>query len=211
MKTIVAILLFAAGIFSQPMPQVEREFRAVWIATVDNIDFPTKRGLSVEEQQAELIANLELAKKLRLNAVVFQVRPACDAVYRSEIEPWSEYLTGQMGKGQSFDPLAFLVYEAHKRGILVHAWFNPYRAYHPSGKTISENHISKQKPEIVRNYGRYMWLDPTEPEAKAYSLSVVLDVVRRYDIDGVHFDDYFYPYAEKDSEGKNIEFPDGKN
>ncbi len=211
MKTIVAILLFVAGIFSQPMPKVEREFRAVWIATVDNIDFPTKRGLSVEEQKAELIANLELAKKLRLNAVVFQVRPACDAVYRSEIEPWSEYLTGQMGKGQSFDPLAFLVYEAHKRGILVHAWFNPYRAYHPSGKTISEHHVSKRKPEIVRNYGRYMWLDPTEPEAKAYSLSVVLDVVRRYDIDGVHFDDYFYPYAEKDSEGKNIEFPDGKN
>jgi len=116
-----------------------------------------------------------------------------------------------MGKAQTFDPLAFLVAEAHKKGILVHAWFNPYRALHPAGKTISNGHVSQTKPAIVRQYGRYMWLDPTEPEAKKHSLNVILDVVRRYDIDGVHFDDYFYPYAEKDEAGKDIEFPDTAN
>ncbi len=122
---------------SEQPPSPEREFRAAWIATVDNIDFPSKKGLPPEEQKRELLAALELAKKLRLNALIFQVRPMTDAVYRSELEPWSEFLTGEMGKPQSFDPLEFLVAEAHKRGILVHAWFNPYRSYHPSAKTIS--------------------------------------------------------------------------
>ncbi|MFL6468055.1 MAG: glycoside hydrolase family 10 protein [Pyrinomonadaceae bacterium] len=211
MRTIIAVFLLTTVFSAQPLPKVEREFRAAWIATVDNIDFPTKRTLSVAEQKAELIGSLELAKSLRLNAIIFQVRPACDAVYKSEIEPWSEYLTGQMGRPQSFDPLEFVVAEAHKRGILVHAWFNPYRALHPSAKTISENHISKRRPEIVRTYGKHLWLDPTEPEAQKYSLRVVLDVVRRYDIDGVHFDDYFYPYIEKDAAGSDIPFPDDKN
>ncbi len=192
-------------------PKPEREFRAAWIATVDNIDFPSKKGLSAENQKQELIAALELAKKLRLNALIFQVRPMTDAVYRSELEPWSEFLTGEMGKAQSFDPLEFLVAEAHKRGILVHAWFNPYRAYHPSAKTMSEKHISKTHPEMVRQYGKYMWLDPTDAAGQAYSLKVITDVVRRYDIDGVHFDDYFYPYIEKDAAGNDIPFPDDKN
>lgn len=134
-----------------------------------------------------------------------------DAVYRSNLEPWSEFLTGEMGKAQNFDPLEFLVAEAHKRGILVHAWFNPYRVYHPAAKTVSANHISRTRPEIVRQYGRYLWLDPTEPDAQKHSLEVIKDVVRRYDIDGVHFDDYFYPYAEKDAAGNKIDFPDEKN
>lgn len=211
MKTIFIIAIFSSVLFGQSLPKVEREFRAAWIATVDNIDFPTKKTFSIDEQKAELIAALDLAKRLRLNAVIFQVRPATDALYESKLEPWSEYLTGQMGKGQAFDPLAFIVDEAHKRGILVHAWFNPYRSYHPSAKTMSDGHISKTNPSIVRQYGRYMWLDPTEPEAKKHSLNVITDVVRRYDIDGVHFDDYFYPYAEKDAAGNNIDFPDNAN
>lgn len=193
------------------MPSPEREFRAAWIATVDNIDFPSRKGLSAEGQKQELLASLELAKKLRLNAVIFQVRPMTDAVYRSELEPWSEFLTGEMGKSQAFDPLEFLVAEAHKRGILVHAWFNPYRAYHPAAKTISDKHVSKTQPEIVRQYGRYMWLDPTEPAGQEHSLKIIKDVVRRYEIDGVHFDDYFYPYAEKDAAGNEIDFPDQAN
>ena len=196
---------------AQPMPKPDREFRAVWIATVDNIDFPTEKTLSIEQQKAELVRSLELAKSLKLNAVIFQVRPQCDAVYKSEIEPWSEFLTGEMGKSQAFDPLEFLVAEAHKRGILVHAWFNPYRALHPAAKTLSENHISKRHPEWVRKYGKYLWLDPSEAEVRKYSLSVVMDVVRRYDVDGVHFDDYFYPYPEKDANGAKIEFPDDAN
>ena len=203
---LAAIVVFSAAVFAQPEPN--REFRAVWIATVDNIDFPSKKTLSISEQKAEILRDLDLARNLGFNAVVFQVRPQCDAMYKSTIEPWSEYLTGEMGKPQDFDPLEFIVREAHARGILVHAWFNPYRALHPSAKTVSPDHISKRRPDLVRKYGRYMWLDPTEPEVQQYSLSVVLDVVKRYDIDGVHFDDYFYPYKEKDTDGKEIEFPD---
>ncbi|MBP6002639.1 MAG: family 10 glycosylhydrolase [Pyrinomonadaceae bacterium] len=211
MKLVLLIMLFAVCALAQPMPPIVREFRAVWVATVDNIDFPTSKGLSAEKQKAELTAILDLAQKLRLNAVVFQVRPMTDAVYRSNLEPWSEFLTGQMGKAQDFDPLEFLVAEAHRRGILVHAWFNPYRAYHPAAKTMSDEHVSKTQPSIVRQYGRYMWLDPTDEAAKRHSLNVIKDVVRRYDIDGVHFDDYFYPYAEKDAAGSRIEFPDDAN
>jgi uncharacterized lipoprotein YddW (UPF0748 family) len=196
---------------NEALPQVEREFRAVWIATVDNIDFPSKKGLPTNEQKQELLDILDLAKSLRLNAVIFQVRPMADAVYKPGLEPWSEFLTGQMGRGQDFDPLEFLIAEAHKRGILVHAWFNPYRAYHPAAKTISADHISKLHPEFVRDYGRYMWIDPTDPGGKAWTLKVIADVVRRYDIDGVHFDDYFYPYKEKDASGNDIDFPDDKN
>ena len=206
-----SILVFVISVNGENLPEPEREFRAVWIATVSNIDFPTKKTLTIEEQKAELLQNLKLAESLKLNAVVFQVRPMCDAVYKSDIEPWSEYLTGEMGKSQNFDPLEFLLVEAHKRGILVHAWFNPYRAYHPSAKTVSENHISKRRPDLVRKYGKYLWLDPTDREVQDYSVRVITDVVRRYDVDGVHFDDYFYPYAEKDANGNKIEFPDEKN
>jgi uncharacterized lipoprotein YddW (UPF0748 family) len=116
-----------------------------------------------------------------------------------------------MGVAQAFDPLEFIVAEAHKRGILVHAWFNPYRALHPAAKTVSENHISKRRPDLIRKYGRYLWLDPSDKEVQDYSLSVIADVVKRYDVDGVHFDDYFYPYAEKDASGAKIEFPDDAN
>jgi len=212
MKPLLALtlLLLPLSLVGQ-RPTVEREFRAVWIATVDNVDFPSKKGLPVEDQKAEIIRDLELAKSLKLNAVVFQVRPMTDAVYRSKLEPWSEFLTGEMGKPQDFDPFEFLVAEAHKRGILVHAWFNPYRAYHHVAKTMSDQHVSKTKPDIVRQYGRYMWLDPTSPGARQHSLDVIADVVRRYDVDGVHFDDYFYPYKEKDAAGNLMEFPDGAN
>lgn len=205
------ILSLTTLLFAQRLPEPEREFRAAWIATVDNIDFPSKRTLTIDKQKAELVRDLDLANRLNLNAVIFQVRPMADALYSSRLEPWSEYLTSEMGKPQAFDPLEFIVAEAHKRGILVHAWFNPYRAYHPSAKTISENHISKKRPDLVAKYGKYLWLDPTDPEASKHSLNVILDVVKRYDIDGVHFDDYFYPYIEKDSNGNDIDFPDDRN
>lgn len=191
-------------------PKPEREFRAAWIATVSNIDWPSKRGLSTDEQKAELIAILDRAAALKLNAIIFQVRPACDAMYASTIEPWSEYLTGTMGQAPApfYDPLAFVVAEAHKRGLELHAWFNPYRALHPSSKSpISANHISKTRPHLVKKYGRHLWLDPGEKDVQDYSLSVVMDVVKRYDIDGVHFDDYFYPYRESEG-GKELDFPD---
>lgn len=211
MKVAILLALLATVVTAQPPAEVAREFRAAWVATVDNIDFPTKEGLTAEEQKREILSIIELSKRLRLNALIFQVRPMTDAFYRSKLEPWSEFLTGEMGRPQDFDPLEFLVAEAHKRGILVHAWFNPYRAFHPAAKTISDDHISKTRPDIVRQYGRYMWLDPTEPAAREHSLRVIKDVVRGYDIDGVHFDDYFYPYIEKDAGGNDIPFPDDKN
>jgi len=192
---------------AQP-PALDREFRGVWVATVANIDWPSKPGLSTAQQKAELISLLNHAAQLKLNAVIFQVRPACDAMYDSKIEPWSEYLTGVMGKPPQpfYDPLAFAIEEAHKRGMELHAWFNPYRALHKSHTgTISRNHISKTHPELVRSYGEYLWLDPGEREVQDYSLRVVMDVVKHYDIDGVQFDDYFYPYPD----AANRDFPDG--
>lgn len=184
-------------------PSVPREFRGAWIATVANIDWPSRPGLTSAQQQAELIGLLDRAKAMRLNAVILQVRPACDALYASPYEPWSEYLTGRMGKAPEpyYDPLAFAVEQAHARGLELHAWFNPYRArmLPEDGRAASPaapTHVSVQHPEWVRTYGRYLWLDPGEPAVLAYSLKVILDVVQRYDIDAVHMDDYFYPYRE---------------
>jgi uncharacterized lipoprotein YddW (UPF0748 family) len=165
----------------------------------------------VERQKAELVAMLDQAASLGLNAVILQVRPAADALYASELEPWSEYLTGEMGRAPEpfYDPLEFAVREAHRRGLELHAWFNPYRARHPSARSsIAESHISRERPELVRVYGRHLWMDPGEPAVQDHSVAVILDVVRRYDIDGVHLDDYFYPYKETDLRGDTIEFPD---
>lgn len=177
-------------------PSVAREFRGLWIATVANIDWPSRKGLTTDAQKAELIAIFDRASELKLNAVILQVRPQSDALYASKIEPWSEFLTGTMGKAPSpfYDPLEFAVTEAHRRGLELHAWFNPYRALHKAhAGEIASNHISRTRPELVKHYGQYLWLDPGERDVQQYSLKVVLDVVNRYDIDGVHFDDYFYP------------------
>lgn len=198
----------AAG---EELPEVSREFRAAWIATVANIDWPSEPGLPVEEQQAELRAMLDRAAALNLNAVIFQVRPAADALYDSRYEPWSEFLTGEMGKAPEpyYDPLEFAIEEAHKRGLELHAWFNPYRALHPAAESeISGDHISETQPEIVREYGTHLWLDPGEPEAHAHTLNVILDVVERYDVDGIHFDDYFYPYGDY---ADGADFPDDES
>jgi uncharacterized lipoprotein YddW (UPF0748 family) len=188
-----------------------REMRAVWVATVANIDWPSTNGLSTAEQKAELFAILDRAADLKLNTVILQVRPSCDALYASPYEPWSEYLTGTMGKAPKpfYDPLAFAVEEAHKRGLELHAWFNPYRARHSGAKSAPPStHISRAHPELVRHYGQSLWLDPGEKAVQDYSLKVLMDVVQRYDIDGIHLDDYFYPYKEKDASGRELDFPD---
>src|SRR5436190_4644326 len=138
-------------------PALPREFRGLWSATVGNIDWPSKPGLSTAQQKAELISILDHAAKLKLNAVIFQVRPACDALYPSKLEPWSEYLTGTMGKAPEpyYDPLAFAIEQAHKRGLELHAWFNPYRARHLQARSpVSANHISRTHPDWVRHYGK---------------------------------------------------------
>jgi uncharacterized lipoprotein YddW (UPF0748 family) len=193
-------------------PPVPREFRGVWVAAVANIDWPSRPGLSTWEQQRELRAILDRAVALHLNAVILHVRPAADALYPSTREPWSEYLTGQQGVGPepAWDPLATAVREAHARGLELHAWFNPYRAFHPSAKTTDTalTHLSRTRPSLVRRYGTHLWMDPGDPAVRRHSVGVVLDVVRRYDVDGVHIDDYFYPYKERDAAGKLIDFPD---
>jgi uncharacterized lipoprotein YddW (UPF0748 family) len=195
----------------EAIPPLRREFRAVWVATVANIDWPSKRTLTTDEQKTELTKLLDKAQELNLNAIILQVRPQCDALYQSLLEPWAEYLTGQQGIAPSpfYDPLEFAVAEAHKRGLELHAWFNPYRASHPSAtKPPAASHISVRRPDLAKQYGRYIWLDPGEAEVQTYVLSVILDVVQRYDIDGVHFDDYFYPYIERDANNNVIPFPD---
>jgi len=189
-------------------PAVPREFRGAWITCVaSNADWPSQPGLTVAQQKAELISLLERAAQLKLNAVFLQVRPACDAMYSSGIEPWSEYLTGTQGKAPEpfYDPLAFAITEAHKRGLELHAWFNPFRALLADTKSpVALNHISRTHPELIRHYGKQIWLDPGEPSVRQYVLRVVMDVVKRYDVDGVQFDDYFYPYYNKDAG----DFPD---
>ena len=210
--TALALPLFAQMARAQEdPPPVSREFRAIWVATVANIDWPSKPGLNAWEQQGELIALLNKAVQLNMNAVILQVRPATDALYASKLEPWSEFLTAQMGRPPEpmYDPLEFAIDEAHKRGLELHAWFNPYRSHHPAGKSkISSNHLSVAKPDLVRTYGRHLWLDPGDSAVRRHSVQVMLDVVKRYDVDGIHIDDYFYPYKERDSAGVIIDFPD---
>ncbi|RFP12907.1 MULTISPECIES: glycoside hydrolase family 10 protein [unclassified Duganella] len=178
-------------------PPAPREFRAAWVSTVANIDWPSRSNLTMAKQQAEALAILDRAQALNLNAIVLQVRPSADAIYPSELEPWSEFLTGQQGRAPAtaWDPLQFWIEQAHARGLELHAWFNPYRARHATAKSpLARNHIGSTNPDVVKSYGRYLWMDPGEAAASQHTLDVVLDVVRRYDIDGVHIDDYFYPY-----------------
>ncbi len=195
-------------------PPAPREFRGVWVASVANIDWPSKRGLSTVEQQRELLNLLDRAVALNLNAVLLQVRPAADALYASKIEPWSEYLTGAQGRAPEpyYDPLEFAVREAHSRGLELHAWFNPYRARNTDAKSpLVASHIARTNPTIVKQYAGFLWMDPGEPLVREHTLRVVLDVVRRYDIDGVHIDDYFYPYPENNRRGREIPFPDDRS
>ena len=195
-------------------PPVAREFRGVWVTSVSNMDWPSRPGLPVEQQKAELITILDRAASLNLNAVVLQVRPQGDALYASKKEPWSYFLTGQMGKAPEpfYDPLAFAVEEAHSRGLELHAWINPYRAHDPSDKSpISSAHIARRRPDLVVRYGPYIWMDPGSKVVRDHTVDVVRDIVRRYDIDGLHIDDYFYPYRERDRRRRReIPFPDSR-
>ncbi|MCC7101810.1 MAG: family 10 glycosylhydrolase [Fimbriimonadaceae bacterium] len=206
LSTILATTLMAQA----TPPPVEREFRAAWVATVDNIDWPTKPGLSSDQQKLEMVRILERAQKLNMNAIIFQIRPSADALYRSKLEPWSHYLSGQAGKGPDYDPLAFAIKEAHQRGLELHVWFNPYRAFHPAQKSsIPADHIANTHKDIVYSYGGYRWMDPGAKLVQDRSFEVFMDVVDRYDVDGIHIDDYFYPYPVRES-GKVVPFPDSK-
>ena len=212
---IASLSLAGSGIsLAQPaqsgsdLPQIPREFRGVWVSSVYNGNWPSKPGLPVEQQKQELIAIMDQAKKTNLNAVVFQVRPGCDAMYESKLEPWSEFLTGTQGKAPEpyYDPLHFAVEEAHKRGLQLHAWLNPYRAAVRQTGSFAGNHVSHTLPNAVKRLDKLMWLDPGNDQAQKQTLSVISDIIHRYDVDGIQFDDYFYPYASEVS--KTGGFPD---
>ena len=200
-----ASALAAAGEGCELNPATpKRQLRGDWIASVVNIDWPSRPGLSVEQQQAELIRWYDEAVDRKLNAVVVQVRPTADTFWPSDLEPWSKYLTGTQGKDPGYDPLAFAVREAHARNLEFHAWFNPYRVSMDTNRAaLLPSHPARQHPEWVVEYGGKLYYNPGIPEVRALVEDVILETVTRYDIDAVHFDDYFYPYPVP-----NSAFPD---
>ncbi|GGT50539.1 hypothetical protein GCM10010271_63430 [Streptomyces kurssanovii] len=176
-----------------------REFRGTWLATVGNRDWPSRPGLTADRQRAELLAYFDTAVERRLNAVVLQVRPTADALWPSPHEPWSQYLTGVQGQDPGWDPLGTAVREAHRRGLELHAWFNPYRvAGHTDPSRLVENHPARLHPDWIIAYGGKLYYDPGIPEVRRFVEDAMMDAVVRYDIDAVHFDDYFYPYPVPD-------------
>ncbi len=199
-------LFVVAVLHAQPN---KRELRAAWIATVANIDWPSKQGLPAGEQQAQFITRLDELKALGCNAVIVQIRPSSDALYESKLEPWSHYLTGKQGAAPVpyYDPLEFMIAETHKRNMEFHAWFNPFRALVDSKQNPNPaDHITRTHPDWIVSYGGKSYIDPGQVPAREYVINVIMDVVKRYDIDGVHLDDYFYPYRIA-----GVEFGDKKS
>jgi uncharacterized lipoprotein YddW (UPF0748 family) len=203
MKIFFAVIALALGLSS-----ASAEIRGAWIATVHNINFPTKMGLDVPTQKAQIIRLLDAAKNVGLNAVFFQVRPESDALYISRLEPWSRFLSGTQGLDPGFDPLAFCIAEARKRGIVVHAWLNPYRAAANVSFPRTSNHISRRYPQYAYKVGSVLWMDPGARPVQDHIVAVVQDLISRYDLAGIHFDDYFYPYPTPG--GGLPVFPDDK-
>jgi uncharacterized lipoprotein YddW (UPF0748 family) len=201
----VLLFFFTIGLFvsAQTFPQ-KFEFRAVWVATVANIDWPSKPGLTTEQQQQEVIDMLNMHEKLGMNVIILQVRPTADAFYPSAIEPWTRYLTGTPGQVPEpfYDPLQFWIKECHKRGMELHAWLNPYRVALNHQQPLAGNHIAFQHPEWILKYGNSLYFDPGLPQTREFAAQVVKDIVSRYDVDAIHFDDYFYPYPLQE------DFPD---
>lgn len=192
----MVFLLLIHSINAVKAQDIPQELRGVWVATVANIDWPSRPGLDVETQKSEALAILDKQQALGMNAVFFQVRPAADAFFASSLEPWSRFLTGLQGTAPQpyYDPLAFWISEAHKRGLELHAWLNPFRASFSAEETLHPTHALHRHPEWLLKYGERYYFDPGLPEVRKHLLLVVADLVARYDVDGIHFDDYFYPY-----------------
>ncbi|WP_344444284.1 glycoside hydrolase family 10 protein, partial [Kitasatospora nipponensis] len=181
-----------------------RRMRGLWVASLDNIDWPRRRGLTAEHLRADFVALLDEAALIGFNAVFVQVRPTADALWPSPFEPWSEWLTGTQGRDPGWDPLEFTVRAAHDRGLAFHAWFNPFRvAIHPDPARLIPGHPARRNPQWTAVYRGEIYYDPGNPEVRAFVQQAIMDAVRRYDVDGVHIDDYFYPYPDQD------DFPDG--
>ncbi len=210
-KAILLLLFITIKTFGFAQLPQNTEMRGVWIATVKNLDYPSSGFLSVEAQKKEFTDMLDYMYEIGINAVFFQVRPAADAFYDSPYEPWSEWLTGKQGKAPEpyYDPLPFMIEECHKRDMQFHAWVNPFRAVATvEYADIAENHITNMKPEWFFTYHINKYFDPGIPEVQEYVAMIIQDIVKRYDIDGIHFDDYFYPYPVKDEHKRIIPIPD---
>ncbi|RRN76812.1 glycoside hydrolase, partial [Pseudoxanthomonas sp. SGD-10] len=208
----IVLVFVTHSLLAQNPPK--REFRGVWVATVKNIDWPSKPGLHADIQKQELINIFDEHQKNGMNAIMFQVRPSADAFYANSEELWSAFIAGEQGKGPTpfYDPLAFAIEEAHKRGMELHAWFNPYRATNDDNeKLVSPDHITHQKPEWFFTYAKKKFFNPGLPEVRSYINKIIMNVVRNYDIDGVHFDDYFYPYPGKESIPDTLTFEQHAN
>jgi uncharacterized lipoprotein YddW (UPF0748 family) len=216
--TTILFAFFAANIFSQQnrefrgnsVQEPRREFRGTWVHTVGNSQY---KEMTTDQMKQHFIDLLDEFESAKINAVIFQVRPQADAFYKNSIEPWSRFITGTQGVAPSplWDPLQFMVEECHKRGMELHAWFNPYRVTSNDQEVLCPDHLYYKKPHLFVKYGKQIYFDPGEPEAREHTLKVIADVVRRYDIDAVHFDDYFYPYKVADENKKIVDFPDSKS
>lgn len=185
--------------------------RGVWVSTVKMLDYPSRKNLDSYQLQQEFDQIVDFCKKNEINAIFFQVRPAADAFFVSKYEPWSEWLTGKQGQAPSpfFDPLEYMIEKCHQNNIQFHAWINPFRAIATiEFADVLPNHISKSKPEWFFDYGKHRYFNPGIPEVREYLVKIITDIVRRYQIDGIHFDDYFYPYPERDQNGRIIDIPD---
>lgn len=207
LPTALIVMLFCfQGAFSQDIPK--RELRAAWIATVEHIDWPAQAGMSTHEQQESFVRLLDQLKAAGMNAIIVQVRPMADTFYPSSYEPWSSYLTGRQGQAPDpyYNPLAFMIGEAKKRGLEFHAWFNPYRASMKENFIPSPDHPLVDQREWFVMYGGKWYYDPGIPEAREFVLQSIMETVKHYDLDAVHFDDYFYPYKVA-----NQEFPDSNS
>lgn len=197
-KTFILILIstiLSLSISAQKSPQYE--FRAAWIATVENIDWPSKKGLPVQQQKDEFISLLDMHQRNGMNAIIMQIRPVADAFFPSRFEPWSEYLTGTQGLPPTpyYDPLQFMIEETHKRGMEFHAWLNPYRAvFNVNRSSVAPGHVTRLFPQWFVTYGNTKYFDPGIPEVRGHVNGIVRDLAERYDLDAIHFDDYFYPY-----------------
>ena len=197
MKQFFTCLILSLYFFSAQAQNPKREFRGAWIATVGNIDYPSAKTLTTAQQQAEFIKILDQHQQAGINAVMVQIRTNGDAFYPSNLAPWSEFLTGRQGKSPEplYDPVAFMISECRKRGIEFHAWFNPYRAVANVNTSILDaTHVALKRPDWLLAYGNLRVLDPGNPEVRRHVNQVVMEVTRKYDVDGIHFDDYFYPY-----------------
>ena len=205
-KSLLLIVLLITHLILLAQPKYE--FRAVWVATVNNIDWPSKPGLTTELQQQEAVNIINTCRNLNMNAVIFQVRPASDAFYPSDLEPWSRYLTGTPGKAPDpfYDPLQFWIDECHRQGMEFHAWLNPFRVSQNIKEPLGGNHIAFQHPEWILKYGNLLYFDPGLPQTREFVGKVVKDIVSRYDVDAIHFDDYFYPYPLAEAYPDTVSF-----